>query len=348
MAKIYVLVASQPNNLGDLIINRMLIAEILKYGEVYVDSYGLPQDFRGYLYFDERIIDVKERFGGTLKRFPPFKILKLIKKEGFTHFFKSPGPTGTSFNLNNLALAYIYNYMRSSKIVVNFVGIDLTSDNQLVFQLIKKGVGKFFVRSKQNISSLKDKSLDLAYIPDLALLYEPKDKLPKMKKIAISFRRIYSDYQLFLGSLNQVVSHLIKLGYEIEIFYQVKNDYDFNRQVYNDLKLDKIHFKEQCLWYDDLSYYADKSFVVSNRLHVLLVGLLYNALPVAYIDSHYKVKKIEDIFRSLKLDDFIWEIPAKIEIAENLFTNGDNSKRLQRILSENRALCQRAIFSIFD
>ncbi|WP_373941208.1 hypothetical protein OEG92_15795 [Polaribacter sejongensis] len=36
--KIYFLVATQHDNLGDLLINKMLINEISKYGTVYVDA----------------------------------------------------------------------------------------------------------------------------------------------------------------------------------------------------------------------------------------------------------------------------------------------------------------------
>ena len=37
------------NNLGDLIINKMQIEEYSKYGEVYVDFTGMPDNFKNIL-----------------------------------------------------------------------------------------------------------------------------------------------------------------------------------------------------------------------------------------------------------------------------------------------------------
>ena len=347
MFKIYVLVATQPNNLGDLLINRMLIAELLKHGTVYVDSFGLPNDFRKHLFFDERIIDANEKFGGTLKRYPPFRTLKKIKQEGITYCFKSPCPSNTTLKLDNLALAFIFSYLSFYQIPVYFAGVDLTKENTIVFQLIKKGVKKIFVRSQQNLLRFKSESFDIDYIPDLAFLHNPIENLSKSKKIGVSFREISSDYELFISSLKKFIATFITQGYEIEIFYQVKNDYAFNKRLFDDLSIDRISFKEQCIWYDDLSFYADKSLVISNRLHVLLLGLLYEAIPIANIDDNSKVKKIEDIFNSIQLQDYIVRIPAPLEFSFDVM-QPELIGILAKIVSENRERCQKAIGSIFN
>jgi len=347
MFKTYILVATQPNNLGDLLINRMLIAELLKHGTVYVDSFGLPNDFRKYLFFDERIINANEKFGGTLKRYPPFSTLKKIREEGITHFFKSPGPSNTTLKMDNFALVFIYNYLTFHKIPVYFAGVDLTKENSIVFQLIKKGVKKIFLRSQQNLLRFKSESMVLDYIPDLAFLHTPNAIVKKSKKIGISFRKIDSEYDTFITSLRKFITTFIQRGYEIEFFYQVKNDFAFNKRIFDDLSDDRILFREQCLWYDDLSFYADINLVISNRLHVLLLGLLYEAIPIANIDDDPKVKKIEDIFNSIQLQDYIVRIPAPLEFT----IDGMQSEpigTLSIIVSENRERCQKAIGSIFN
>ena len=39
MSNFYFLCITQPSNLGDLIINKMLVDELCRYGKVYVDAY---------------------------------------------------------------------------------------------------------------------------------------------------------------------------------------------------------------------------------------------------------------------------------------------------------------------
>lgn len=52
----YFICATQPTNLGDLVINKMLVDELCRYGKVFVDAYGLPEEFTKYL-FDEKIAE---------------------------------------------------------------------------------------------------------------------------------------------------------------------------------------------------------------------------------------------------------------------------------------------------
>jgi len=347
--KIYFLVATQPNNLGDLLINRLLIEEISKYGEVYVDSYGLPNNFREHLYINDKIIDVEKFYGGTLKRFPPFKILHKLRKDNFTHFFKSPGPTKISFNKNSIALLFIYSYLSILKIDVSFVGIDLLIKNKVLNFILDKSVNNILVRSKKNLEEYKFRTLIFNYIPDLALLYKPILPVVKSKKIAISFREITSNYSLFIASLDKLFSSLIIMGYTIEIFYQVIPDYLFNKRIYTDLKRDHVHFKEDLLWFNQLDFYADKSFVLSNRLHVLLLGAAYQAIPLGYLDSNdAKVNKIFNIFNSLDLMDLVYTIPEIIDFQFIVETYKDKCLRIKNNTDKSTSICKDLISSLLN
>ena len=77
----YFLCISQPTNLGDLIINRMLILELSKYGNVYVDAYNTPVSFRKELFGKSNIIDMGMCCDFSAKKMQLFRLYKFIKKE---------------------------------------------------------------------------------------------------------------------------------------------------------------------------------------------------------------------------------------------------------------------------
>ena len=54
----YFICATQPTNVGDLVINKMLIDELCRYGTVYVDACGLPSDFKNVLLQHANAVDV--------------------------------------------------------------------------------------------------------------------------------------------------------------------------------------------------------------------------------------------------------------------------------------------------
>ena len=75
----YFICATQPSNLGDLIINKMLIDELCRYGNVYVDAYGIPAEFKSIILRNNNAIDVDGYLNITVKRFGITNVLRLIK-----------------------------------------------------------------------------------------------------------------------------------------------------------------------------------------------------------------------------------------------------------------------------
>ena len=75
------------NNLGDLIINKMQIEEYSKYGEVYVDFTGMPDNFKNILLNQNNpnIKDYTATYGKSNRGKHIIHVIKLINKEGFTH-----------------------------------------------------------------------------------------------------------------------------------------------------------------------------------------------------------------------------------------------------------------------
>ena len=57
----------QYENLGDLIINKLLVDEFAKYGTVYIDTYNVPENFKAPLLEGQNLIDLYSNYRITLK-----------------------------------------------------------------------------------------------------------------------------------------------------------------------------------------------------------------------------------------------------------------------------------------
>jgi hypothetical protein len=89
--KIYYLLATQHGNMGDLLINKMLIDELTKYGDVYVDCAGVNDKFKEFIFKKKNVYSANDYFNASLKRISFFKVLFQMKE--FEYFFRTPGPS---------------------------------------------------------------------------------------------------------------------------------------------------------------------------------------------------------------------------------------------------------------
>ena len=94
MIKIFYSAYTCQGNIGDLLITKYQIEEFAKYGEVYVDSHGMPDYFTSELYNTQNpnIKNFEEEYGMHYRSKNIIKVLRLINCEGFTFYTGSPGP----------------------------------------------------------------------------------------------------------------------------------------------------------------------------------------------------------------------------------------------------------------
>ena len=168
------------------------------------------------------------------------------------------------------------------------------------------------------------------YIPDLAYLLKYYVNTSAKSKIAIlSFREIKSNKSLFLEWLLEVVDILLKGGYKIELYYQVKKDRNFMIELYNFLNRKGVSFRDDIVWYDSFNFYSDKTLVVSNRLHSLLVGVAYNCIPFAYTDGNPLTKKIGDVFAS------------SLQNYDSFLSSSQESTKLKDLIDDKDIICRQ-------
>lgn len=352
--KIYFLVATQHDNLGDLLINKMLIDELSKYGSVYVDSAGLTTSFKNVL-ISNNINDFEKEYGTSLKRIYGYKLLSVVRKD-FDYYFKSPGPfggIGYDFKsiLRIVALAFQYNFL-SKNMKMNLVGNDIIIKTKIDNWFQKstfKVFDNYLVRSKENKDELLRRGyLKTNFIPDVGFLYEEKVLVCEKNKLCISFRDLNNEnYKNQIETiLKKTIPYFKNRGFDVEFFYQVESDYEFNFLLSKLFKAEGATFRGICLNYSNIPYYNQVKYVLTNRLHVMILGIIHGSIPLLLLNNDNKTSKINRIIDDNNLSQLI--INSFTDIV-NIKKNTDlYLKKINDIKAKNKIICKKQIQNLFE
>ena len=349
----YFLCATQPSNMGDLLINKMLIEELCKYGYVYIDCYNIPIAFKRYILENDKTIDIYETERFSIKKGNIIKFCHFLKKNDIKCFTQSPGPLGKlsrNYALYFKIISYILKFFK-----IKYCLIGNCCSKAIAF---KEGISinnadAYYIRSKSSLEHLMHHNIkNVHYIPDLAFLYRCKALITQDSKIVtLCFREIKADYNLFIEWLKHVVSLLTTNGYRIELVYQVYKDKDFTYKIQHELSKEfkNIILVKNILWYDNINYYSGKTIIISNRLHSLLLGAIHNAIPLAYSDNTTEFLKIKDVYNSI-FNNFSSELFISMNSWSKLQNIINNYKSIKNHISEvsdyNSLLCHETIKEI--
>lgn len=348
----YILCATQPFNLGDLIINKMLIDELSYYGKVYIDTYGLPNNFKKYLLENKNTVDIYETYHFSLKRINLLQFKKLLKKENIKIFTRSPGPLYNLKKYKQLIFNLIYRIAQKSSAQVLFIG-NCASSFLITQQKIKDtNISHLYLRSYESVNYVKQiYTNNVSYIPDLAfLLRSNNDKFEKKNKVAFNFRHNGIDRSIKEKCI-KIINDFTSNGYQVELYYQVEKDFDFLLDLYKDIDNPSVLFRNKIVWYDDLNFYEDKTFVISNRLHSLIIGATYGAIPIVFSNNDKSCAKIKHVFDSsfqeysnLFFNDFNQEIDVNKYI-ENQSTYANI---VNNVVLSNKNICKKVFNDILS
>lgn len=349
----YFLCITQPTNLGDLIINKMLVMELAKHGKVFVDCKNTPKFFSDYLLEGDNVIDAYGNFGVSVKSCSLLKLFKLARAEKISIYVSSPGPAGegkqTIIKRYLKFIGLFFKFMRIEHFMIgNCLSGALADGRSIQFANIKHA----YIRSKNSVSLMNNRGYrNISYIPDLAFLMKQYANVKEKKKIVVmSFRKTNVDSQDFVRTLSSIVELLLNEGFFIEFYYQVEADKIYNETLAKGFEDPKVSFHKDKIWYNTLDFYSDKMFVISNRLHSLLTGAVYDLIPFAIVDDSHKVKKIEDVFESSFSNADVYIYNSNNESNMKLKYLIDNYASVKKILMEevnnNCNSCKLAIEEI--
>lgn len=315
MKKILYIVATQYDNMGDLLINKCLVDELAKFGEVYLDTKNVPLSFKSVLLEGPNIRELSEISGISLKGKGLF--LSLFSPSlNFDYVFKSPGPFGGTVTFNEKIRAflfYIIFYLMKLKgaksvLIGNDFILRSNFDNWII-GLYNKVLEGIYVRSNENVSLLRRIGISNAgYSPDMCFMMNTEINNVQRNKVGVSFRDMGDEAnQKIRKSLSNFVQYFSKRKIEIVFFYQVERDKAFNYQLFSEFRSPYTLFEENVLKWEDRNYYQDMILVLSNRLHVLLLGQTFECVPMGLEFSQLKTIKIRNIFDSVGLNRLIYD-----------------------------------------
>jgi|GEM_PF-2103316 len=359
MKNILYLVATQYDNMGDLLINKCLVDELAKKGRVYLDTKGVPSNFKNVLLDNPNVFELKDISDFSLKG--KGLLVLPFRKLDFDYFFKSPGPFGGFKTSKQKMHAFIFNYifkvLKWKGIKSFLIGNDYMLESDFDKKMIKKynnNLSGIFVRSKKNESILKDLQITkAAYSPDLCYVLNTKDvnvgNETKRDKVGISFRDLGKDVnQQIEKSVDIFINYFSEKGIDVEIFYQVERDRDFNKYLFDKYKSENTSFRNEVLTWKEKNFYLDKKLVLSNRLHVLLLGQLHNCVPFSLTFNQTNTNKINNIFDSVNMSDFLYSNITKNDLEQFEKNELNLIDHIKNVNSTQKECFQSILHNIFN
>lgn len=362
---------TQYENLGDLIINKTLLNELRKYGELIVDDQGVPEWF-----CQELGITAEERAG---KRELKFNILVLLS--GTKTFFQ-PGvktylvtPPGHIYNSTAITWTHAVKTVASA-FLLSVLGVRACRFGASIgpflglAQLVEKMQSQFmhFYSVRDTISETYARSIGVQRVemfPDLAWLIEPqlnnKAVTSSNDYVVFSFRESshnLDDSDNYKNCLYKMLDAIVDLACNkwkknLAISYQVDRD----RKVCQDIKSRyqnscNVTFIEEKV--DSLSMrslYGNASMVFSNRLHVLMFAMASGSCPIAVVDAA-KHNKIIGIFADAGLSQLIIDIekdPVEVEVLNQIIDDSPAVKnKIALAFERNRDLAHTVLRRVMN
>lgn len=256
---------------------------------------------------NSNIKDFTATYGQSYRGKHFIQVIKLLKKEGFTHFTKSPGPYAVlSLPLKKLTIRLIgaLGYMTANhlglKVFAFGIDLDYTSNQPKWLRLLNVKYFSLYnaigLRSLKNYEECKNDLNNTRYVPDMAILYNPQPYIKYKQKTNSTLIQVRSRNRNSFERLKEILPVFFSKGYAVDIIFQVEEDKLFAKVLAKSLKEYNLNVLSQCIWYDNLDTYSKYDYVFSNRLHVLLLAAKYGAIPLALISKDLKEKKISNIF----------------------------------------------------
>ncbi|RKD92001.1 polysaccharide pyruvyl transferase family protein [Mangrovibacterium diazotrophicum] len=324
-------------NLGDVLINVLLIRELLNHSEVYLK--GKPRAEVYDLIVQNNpdknklnIIDSnsKSLFLEKLKIFS-----NIAFKNKYRIVFDTPGHVTEKKKhlktllkaISDIVKADIYHLLN---IKIYKFGITLgpfKNDSWFLYKKVCKKTDHVMLRDKRNYEQLKTRKLKNIHLgPDLAfLLYRhpqlnpiPETKIEK-EGVVISLRGSLIGKKIEHNYFDTVVSNTISLVSQIvseaqinvvKLSYQVDCDREPAMVLFDKLKIVfpsiELIFIDHILNFDQASeLYRNSKFVITNRLHVFLFAMILNTKSYVVTDI-VKHQKLIAIINDLELSSLVY------------------------------------------
>jgi polysaccharide pyruvyl transferase WcaK-like protein len=318
--RILYLMKTQDSNLGDLLINKLLIDLLAeKADRMLFDVSGVSKQFREAL-----IADVRSPVIFATKRGLSYYLKLLFCRAYFDVIIAPPGHAGKVSwrHVVPIAFAIYYRllgvrYMRLGKSIPNNGGLGARLEKLLVrlsHHTMVRDQG-----SLERIRSFKNQR-NISCAPDLIVLLSGKEppNVAKNGGLIVSFRFDYYPEEKRAGFVQQVAAlaahYARQHALPVTLTWQVERDEECVRAIAAELNAMGIETALREITLENLaSSYCAASLILSNRLHVALTSLSLGANAWAVCDPA-KDHKIIDAFKELHLGDRLLSIDERDDL----------------------------------
>ena len=338
----------EQGNLGDILINGLLIRELLKYSNVYIKG-EINKELFHFISKDNTYLNrlkILKINNSNVFLYKLNVLFFIIRHRNFDYVFDTPGHiAGNNKPLKvflkailNLIYITIYRLMGIKTVKYGVTIGPLSAINMMLYRLISKICKLIVVRDAENYATLvQHKFSNLQLKPDLAYLLNnyihAKNNQPINKKdlkITLSIRGSISGTELNYGYFSEVNEKLIKLILLLNSKYRIKQinlthqvDYDkvtmrelqyiLEREIAGiDIRLcnDQLDLKMA------IDHYSNSDYVITNRLHVFLLSMMVNTKTLIVTDTKKHLKLIS-IAKDLDLTDLIYDPESQFDFENN-------------------------------
>lgn len=285
----YLSLRTQYENLGDYLIAQAMLDLLAMFGNIIIDIRDVPDSYLALFTFPENTKLVKQGFISTLLTFPKStKYIYVVKPGGYGH--------AKSYK-HKIRFLFMGLYFSVAKKIgnVKLIKMPHSFNGPLTWE-------EKFYHNLFDLTLCRDKSTLLAYetlstatsarlFPDLAMYYIARnskflsDTVPQKDTIAVSLRydRKNDEADVALNIAKKLSS--AENIHKIIFVSQVKFDIDLNDSIAQSEHKDHVVYEIDNISIQKISQvYKQSKYILSNRLHALLLGLINGAIPIAIID----------------------------------------------------------------
>lgn len=314
--------ATQFGNLGDCLINEILLKQLACNGRVVVLAKDVPSWLLSRL-SKQASIDVSATWLGFLRAagggICGSRLCVFVFKPGH-----GVARSKLRYGVRLAAITTAGALLRLLGVKLARVGVSLDDYSPLEAWL-QGALGRLhsLYGVRDELSETKARNLRIAvdYTPDLAFLL-PKptvaESMPRSSVVLTMRQRPWmgSGGHAVLGPLAAVAQRVQSAGLSLRVVQQVTFDEELSEILAQDLRCERVIFEQnEHSARAVLDAYAVSSIVVSNRLHGLLFGWARGAIPLAIVEEKYD-EKIIGLFRQVGLQQLILPISRLAEVAD--------------------------------
>lgn len=374
MTKIYYDPFTQYENTGDLLINLSLLSHLKGYGEIVVDDRNKPKWF-----LDNLLKNGETKLSTYTKKSTisyllgtlPFRIFSRKKEK--IYLLLVPGDTSRKgrdkaiSKFKELIKFFILKLFGCKIVRLGFSIGPFDRINLIAEKISSFSYHAYGLRDNRSMELAKRNNFKhLFFCPDFAWSYSDhlisrNDRESTRPFIIFSFRSnaygtVHDESFLvpILKNLEAILSLEDTKNYQIKVTYQVQYDRDACMQIcsYLEKKYDVEFVDKKLLLADCLSLYKEAEFIISNRLHVLLAGVLTGTLsiPLINLDQNKKIVSIyEDNNLSALLLDYNGDLQVNLEKMLKAIEESDEwNDKLINISKVNREKTKKIITTVFN